>query len=257
MTQNKALVIKNDMGLKDIGEVLARSGFFTDSRDAAQAVVKVLAGAELGLGPVASMTGIYIVKGRVTLSANLIAGAIKRSGKYNFRVTEHTDKSCTIDFYEGDAKIGTSSFSMDDARKAQLGGDNWNKYPRNMLYARAMSNGAKWYCPDVFAGGVYTPDELGEVVDGETGEVIDNEPKAETVKAVPPAEKVNGNGHTPEPSLVEMLERYSKAEEKAVALGIQIVPLPNEPTVEIIRERGNRLNELIKSRKAEKAQAAV
>jgi hypothetical protein len=37
-----------------------------------------------------------------------------------------------------------------------------------MLFARAMSNGARWYCPDVFAGPAYTPDELGADVDGET-----------------------------------------------------------------------------------------
>jgi hypothetical protein len=57
--------------------------------------------------------------------------------------------------------IGVSSFTMEDAKRAGLsGGDNWKKYPRNMLFARAMSNGAKWYCPDVFGGPVYTPDEL-------------------------------------------------------------------------------------------------
>ena len=33
-----------------LGEVLARSGYFADSREAAQAVVKVLAGSELGFG---------------------------------------------------------------------------------------------------------------------------------------------------------------------------------------------------------------
>jgi len=36
-----------------------------------------------------------------------------------------------------------------------------------------MSNGARWYTPDIFGGPVYTPEELGAVVDGETGEVID------------------------------------------------------------------------------------
>ena len=50
---------------------------------------------------------------------------------------------------------------------------NWRKYPRNMLFARAISNGARWYCPDLFGGSpVYTPDELGAEVDGETGEVL-------------------------------------------------------------------------------------
>lgn len=42
-----------------------------------------------------------------------------------------------------------------------------------MLFARAISNGAKWYCPDLSGGPLYTPDELGAQVDGETGEVID------------------------------------------------------------------------------------
>jgi hypothetical protein len=170
----------------ELGRVLAASGYFQDAREAAQAVVKVLAGAELGFGPIASMTGVYIVKGRVTLSANLMAAAIKRHPKYDYRVREHTDQRAAVEFYEldfqgGKAKhVGTSEFTMDDAKRAQLaGGENWRKYPSNMLLWRAMSNGAKWFCPDAFAGApIYTPDELGASVDPETGdltEVVDVE----------------------------------------------------------------------------------
>ena len=68
--------------------------------------------------------------------------------------------------------IGTSAFSIDDAKKAGLAGDNWRKYPRNMLFARAMSNGVKWYCPNVFGGPVYSPDELGATIDADEGSVI-------------------------------------------------------------------------------------
>ena len=129
-----------------LGAVLAKSGYFQDARDAAQAVVKVLAGQELGFGPIASMTGIYIVKGRVSLSANLIAASVKR-GKYNYRVTELSDTACKITFYEGKEAVGESAFTMDDAKAAGLAfGENYKKFPRNMLFARAMSNGAKWYC---------------------------------------------------------------------------------------------------------------
>jgi hypothetical protein len=157
-----------------LGKVLAASGYFSDARDAAQAVVKVLAGAELGFGPIASMTGVYIVKGRVTLSANLLAAAIKRHPRYDFRVRDLTDERCAVAFFDAGQEAGTSEFTMDDARKAGLaGGENWRKYPRNMLFARCVSNGAKFFCPDVFAGApVYTPDELGADIDGETGEVI-------------------------------------------------------------------------------------
>lgn len=155
-----------------LGEVLAKSGFFQDARGAAQAVVKVLAGRELGFGPIASMTGVHIVKGKPVMSATLMAAAVQRSKKYRFRVTEMTDKACKIVFYEGQEQIGESSFTMDDAKKAGLGGNpTWTSFPRNMLYARALSNGARWYTPEIFGGPVYTPDELGIDVDGETGEV--------------------------------------------------------------------------------------
>lgn len=111
-----------------------------------------------------------------------MAASIKRSGKYNFRVRKLDAKECELAFFEraGDKweEVGVSSFSIAEATQAGLTGNaTWKNFPRNMLYARAMSNGAKWYCPDVFGGPIYTPDELGAVVDGETGEVIDLEPE--------------------------------------------------------------------------------
>lgn len=173
---DKALAIREDIPLMDLGNVLARSGFFQDTKDAGQAIVKVLAGRELGFGPIASMTGVYIIKGKVALSANLMAAAIKRSGRYNYRVKVLTDTECTIEFSESGQPCGTSTFTAKDAAAAGLGGDNWRKFPRNMLFARALSNGAKWYCPDLSGGPLYTPDELGANIDGDTGEVVDIEP---------------------------------------------------------------------------------
>ena len=170
--------LTKQLDVMELGNLLAKSGYFKDATDAAQAVVKVLAGQELGFGPVASMTGIHIIKGRVTLSANLIGAAVKRSGRYDYQVEKLDDTQCIITFCNAHSKIGTSSFSIEDAKRAGLlNGDNWKKYPRNMLFARALSNGAKWYCPDVFGGPVYTPDELGIPVDGETFEVVDVTPE--------------------------------------------------------------------------------
>lgn len=180
--------------LARVGDVFVKSGFFADTRDAAQAIVKVMAGQELGFAPIASMTGVYIVKGKVSLSANLIAAAVKRSGRYTFRVRKHDAQVCEIEFFELDKagnkeSVGISSFSMQEAAQAQLASSaTWKNFPRNMLYARAMSNGAKWYCPDVFGGPVYTPDELGATIDGETGEVIDIEPANHTPAAPAPAQ---------------------------------------------------------------------
>jgi hypothetical protein len=168
-----------------LGKMMAESGFFADARAAAQAVVKILAGRELGFGPVQSMTGINVIKGRISFSAGLIAAAIRRSGRYDYAVRHHDDLKCEVQFSKDGKALGVSTFTMDDARKAGLaGGDNWRKYPRNMLFARAMSNGARWFCPDVFGGPVYTPDELGAAADAEEGAVIEEPPRPAKVKVV-------------------------------------------------------------------------
>ena len=61
-----------------------------------------------------------------------------------------------------------------------------------MLYARALSNGARWFCPDVLNGSpIYTPEELGANVN-EDGEVIDlpaTDIKSDPNSVTPPAQK--------------------------------------------------------------------
>lgn len=151
-----------------LGETFFRSAMFTDIKSAQQAVVKILAGAEIGIPPFMSMSGIHIIQGKPTIGAGLIASAVKGSGKYDYKVIEQTEKNCSIDFYQGKEKIGNSSFSIADATKA--GTKNIDKFPRNMLFARAISNGVKWYCPDVFAGPVYVPEEMTEDINHEVVE---------------------------------------------------------------------------------------
>lgn len=144
--------------IMSIGKAFAESGMFPDIKTAAQAVVKIQAGAEMGIPPFAAMSGIHIIQGKPTVGAGLMAANVKGSGKYDYRVTESTEKICSIDFYQGKEKIGTSTFTIEDAKKA--GTKNLDKFPKNMLFARAISNGVKWYTPDVFAGPVYVPEEM-------------------------------------------------------------------------------------------------
>jgi hypothetical protein len=154
-----------------LGKVFAESGLFPDIKAAGQAVVKIMAGQEMGIGPFQAMNGIHIIQGKATVGAGLMAAMVKGSGKYDYRVTEQTDKVCSIDYYQGKDKIGTSKFTEADAKKA--GTKNLDKYPANMLFARAMSNGVKWYTPDVFNGPVYVPEEMQAVeVEDITAEVV-------------------------------------------------------------------------------------
>ena len=199
--QDSAIHNYND--LENVAKAMVSSGYFTDSTKVSQAIVKIMAGREIGVGPFSSMNGIHIIQGKPAFGANIMASKVKSSGRYNYRVTENTDTVCTIEFMEhfngSWTTIGTSSFSITDAKKA--GTKNLDKFPRNMLFARAMSNGVRWYCPDVMNGSVvYTPEELGADVD-ENGDVIDvevvdqvriPEPESEPEVVVEQA-KSNGN----------------------------------------------------------------
>lgn len=159
--------MKNEIQIMPINEIMtmaktfAESGMFTDAKGMAQAFVKIQAGQEIGIPPFASMGGIHIIQGKPTLGAGLIASTVKGSGKYDYRVKEMNDKICSIDFLQGSEFIGNSTFTIEDAKKALT--KNIDKFPKNMLFARAISNGVKWFCPDVFSGPVYVPEEMPEV----------------------------------------------------------------------------------------------
>ncbi len=179
---NTALAIIRPEELDTIqrtGKLLAASSYFDGKGESAQAIAmmatKVLAGRELGIGPFASVNGIHIINGKPSIGANLLAAAVKGSERYDYRVREMSDKLCRIEFLQraekGWESLGVSEFSADDARRA--GTKNMDKFPRNMLFARAMSNGVRFYVPDVFNGNaVYVPEELGADVD-ENGNVVE------------------------------------------------------------------------------------
>jgi hypothetical protein len=197
-SSRNSLARLNMRELKQVAEVFIESGSFTDVKQTAQAMVKIMAGAELGFTPIVSMTGIHFFNGKVSLGANLIASLIKDSGKYEYKITEHTAEACSIQFYQ---RIGYELKSLgvavrctiDDAKLAGLTGkDNWKKYPMDMLFAACVRQGARRYCADILRG--LTPDTdtepdndvdrsaientttiNGDLVDTITGEVIDAE----------------------------------------------------------------------------------
>ena len=166
MTTALAIYDKFDQ-LQRAAMALQQSGYFKDVATQAQAIVKVMAGAELGLPPFASMTGIHIIQGKPVLGANVIATLVKNSAQYDHTLRVCDNKNCELAWFENGKQTGTSHFSWDEAKAAGLTGkDNWAKYPSDMLFARAISRGARRFAPGIFGGApVYTPDEMGQEVD--------------------------------------------------------------------------------------------
>jgi len=156
------------VAMRTTARIFAASGMFPDARTEAQAYVKIMAGREMGLPAMFSMTKIYVVEGKVMAGAEVLASKIKSSGKYDYKVIKHDNEKCVINFYlvENGKRVEPpeyiSTFTMDDARDAKLVKPNsgWEKWKRAMLYSKALSQGARIVCPDVI-NGIYTPEEFG------------------------------------------------------------------------------------------------
>lgn len=185
-----------------LGKAMHASGLFPDVKRAEQAVVKILAGREFGIGPVAALSGIHIIDGKPSAGSGLLAGLVKASGKYDYDVLKLDATGCELEFFDvrggtrgtrvtmsrdknGKPAPGTPSvsFGPKEAKDANLiGRANYKKHPLDMFFARAVTAGVRRFCPDVINGLVaYTPDELGAAVD-EDGNVL-----PAVVEAVKPA----------------------------------------------------------------------
>jgi hypothetical protein len=126
-----------------------------------QAITIAMAGRELGLSPMTSFRSIHLIEGKITMSADLMAGlALSRIPGARLDVV-HTDNGrSVVEAQRPGSKPVTITFTIEDAQRAGLTGkDNWKKYPAAMLRARAIAGAARAAFPDVFLG-VYTPDEI-------------------------------------------------------------------------------------------------
>ena len=129
----------------------------------AKAVVAIQYGGELGMTPMQSIKEVQFISGKPTLSASGHALLLKKHGRHSYEVAQHTETLCSIVYSKDGEEIGISSFDTDDANRAGLTRNPmWSKFAKAMLFARAMTQGCRWYCADVFGGSTYTPDELDE-----------------------------------------------------------------------------------------------
>jgi hypothetical protein len=146
----------------ELAERVARTAMvpasFRNKPDEVLAVV--LYGAELGIGPMQALQQINFISGKPSPAAELQRALIMEAG-HKFVLTTNNEvatarcKRLDWDDYE------ETTFTMLDARVAGItGGDNWRKYPDQMLAARVTSKAARMWFADVIAGMSYTPEEI-------------------------------------------------------------------------------------------------
>lgn len=127
----------------------------------ANVLFAIMAGAELGLSPMASIRGIHVIKGKPTLAADTMVAVVMRSGLCEyFRLVEETETQCTYETKRtNNADPSRYTYTAADQETAGLVADSHLTHPKAMRRARCKSILARDVYPDALAG-VYASEEM-------------------------------------------------------------------------------------------------
>lgn len=173
-----ALVKHTDLhGLMEVAAALGEAGpmlpAHITSKGAALAVI--MAGAELGIPPMAALRGIHLVKGKACLDYSLMVGLLRRA-HYKVEWPEKSGIRCELRLTHPDGSTHTEVWDVDRAKSAGLwGSGTWKAYPEAMLSARCVSSAARAFAGDVLAG-CYSMDEAREIAGDTHVEVVETRP---------------------------------------------------------------------------------
>lgn len=133
-------------------------------RDKPEAVLAcILAGHEAGLSPMTSLRSIHVIEGRPAMSAELMRAIVARAGHEVWVEESTSTRAIVAGKRNGSSRELKVTWTEDDARRAGLlGKENWKKYPRAMLVARASTELARYLFPDVLAGISHSIEELAD-----------------------------------------------------------------------------------------------
>ena len=191
MTKSPQTIVlsKEKLSPTEMAHAFAASGYFDKTTKVSQALVKMIAGQELGLGATAAINGLHYIDGSLTPGSNVMATLVKDSPLHNYKIIELTHVLCTLRFFERESvedKLEAMSpdvtFTIDDAQRAGLikPRSAWEKWEPNMLFARAMSNGFKWHTPQLSKGTpLYDRTDFDSVEEWEETDVELSEEKLE------------------------------------------------------------------------------
>lgn len=131
----------------------------------------------VGVEPLEALNGgMYFVQGKVEMTAGMMNDLIRRAGH---SITKDKTSNETICILHGKRKdtgdTWCESFSIEDAQKAGIYRNQWLKYPKDMLFARALSRLARQLFPDVIKG-AYVEGEISQAINQESEPTLEVKP---------------------------------------------------------------------------------
>jgi len=216
----------------NLAEQIARTDFApVGLRGKPEAVMAaMLQGHELGIGPMQALSEIAVINGKPCMSSKLMRALVQRAGheiwfhsKTNTKVVMRARRA---EWPED--RVAEVAWTMDDAKAAGLsGGQNYRKYPRQMLAARCTGEICRDNFADVLGGIGYTPEEL---TDGDL--VADDDITVDSRGDIAPDAAATTTRRAAKPAVAKKAPAKKAATAPApsrAAAAIPVPPLPGEP----------------------------
>ena len=147
-----------------MGEMISGSGMFGCTKVEQGMVLAMQCLAE-GKAPLELAKTYHIIEGKLTMRADAMLGRYLASGG-KVKWTERTDKR-VAGVWTCDGNDVEIAVSLDEMVKNGVAGSagkikaNWQKFPRQMLTARCISEAIRLLMPQIVAG-IYTPEEVSD-----------------------------------------------------------------------------------------------
>lgn len=117
----------------------------------------------VGVSPLDALNGgMYYVQGKVEMSSAMMNQMIRQNGHSISKDKKSDSTVCTLIGKRSDnGDVWEESFSIEEAKLAGIYKHQWLKYPKDMLFARALSRLARQLFPDVIKG-CYVQGEISD-----------------------------------------------------------------------------------------------
>lgn len=134
-----------------------------------EATAAILAGAEIGLNPMASLRSFDVIQGTAAPRANTLRAVVQGAG-HQIRLVESSDTRAIVEgCRRGEGTWQRSVWTIDRAKRLNLTSkENWKNQPQAMLVARATSECCRLIASDAILGIPYSSEELVDG-DGDSG----------------------------------------------------------------------------------------
>ena len=148
--------------VRALAKDLLDSGLFQGVKNIAGAVTVIQAGLELGIPPVAALNTMVIINGRLAMEAKALLAIAQNRAGVTWKVTKEDSSGCEILFSRPGWPDTISSFTVEEAKTANLlGKTNWKLWEKDMYFARAAGRGIRRIAPDAVLG-LYAKEEMAD-----------------------------------------------------------------------------------------------